>query len=175
MGLDRRGFTLVEVLAVSVIFVFLLASISAVFLFGQKAFYSGSQNANLHSALRQTAERINRELRFAFFLELIDESVWDIDSVDPAEYSYIYLDRETNALILLNEKGSRPLSEGVITNVSFFGNVSTLIFTLEAESGGKEYSLESSVRLLNYRCNFSNPENPAVLRFSLDPDFEPEE
>lgn len=166
---NKRGFTLVELLAVLAIILVLMAAVSSLFIFSQRLFVSTSRRNNLHHSLRVTAEKISNELRFAFFLELIDESNWDVDGVDPAEYSYIYLDRDTNSVILLDDAGSRVLSEGKISDISFYGNVSTLLFTLEGEKGNAVYALDSSVRLLNYRCNFQNPEHPIALRFSMDP------
>ncbi|HOB35196.1 MAG: prepilin-type N-terminal cleavage/methylation domain-containing protein [Firmicutes bacterium] len=171
---SQQGFTMVEMLAVVVIFLLLMFSISTVFMASLRLYHAGMQQAGLHSDLRLAAEKIIRELRFAYYLELLDESVWDIDAIDTSEYRYIYLDRETNTIIQLDETGSHPLSNEVIAGVSFVGNVSTLLFTLHGESGGQSYSLDSSVRLLNYRCNFHNPDNPIALRYSLDPNFVPE-
>lgn len=168
---NQHGFTLIELLAVLVIFMLLIFSVSFLFTTAQRLYVAGSQQSSLHGDLRLTAEKISRELRFAYYLEILDESVWDIDSIDTSEYSYIYLDRSTNTIIQVNESGSHSLSSNTIADVSFVGNVSTLLFTLYGESGGQSYSLDSSVRLLNYRCNFHNPDNPIALRYSLDPDF----
>lgn len=169
---DQRGYTLIEILAVLVIVLMLLGAVSTVMIFSQRLFISGSQQVNLHNDLRLASEKITRELRFAFFLEIIDESDWDVSTVDSAEYSYIYLDRETNTLIKLKDSKSNAISENVISDVFFVGNVSTLLFTLDGEGGGASYSLDSSVRLLNYRCNlFNNPGNPIALRYSLNPDI----
>lgn len=168
---NKRGFTLVELLAILAIIVVLMAAVSSLFIFSQGLFVSTAKRNNLHNSLRVTAERISNELRFAFFLELIDEPNWDVDVVDANEYSYIYLDRDTNSVILLDGDGSHILSDGIITDVAFFGNVSTLLFNLEGENGKLNYKLESSVRLLNYRCNFQNPNHPIALRFSMDPNL----
>lgn len=166
---NKRGFTLVELLAILAIIVVLMAAVSSLFIFSQRLFVSTSKRNNLHNSLRVTAERISNELRFAFFLELIDEPNWDVDDVDTNEYSYIYLDRDTNSVVLLDADGNHVLSDGIITDVAFYGNVSTLLFNLEGENGKLNYILESSVRLLNYRCNFQNPDHPIALRFSIDP------
>lgn len=170
---NERGFTLIELLAVMVIFMMLMAAVSFMFIFSQRLFIASSQQSSLHGDLRLTAERVGRELRFAYFLEIIDEEDWDLEAIDSSEYSYIYFDRSSRTIILLDDSGSRSLSSNTISDVSFVGNVSTLLFTLHGESGGEAYSLDSSVRLLNYRCNFHNPDNPIALRYSLDPEFVP--
>lgn len=166
---NKQGFTIIETLAVLAIILVLMAAVSTLFVFSQRLFLSTSQRNSLHNSLRFTAERISKELRFAFFLELIDEPHWDVNGIDPNEYSYIYLDRDTNSVIMLDGEGSHILSEGKISDISFYGNVSTLLFTLEGEKGTVKYSLDSSVRLLNYRCNFQNPPHPIAIRFSMDP------
>ena len=134
---SQQGFTMVEMLAVVVIFLLLMFSISTVFMASLRLYHAGMQQAGLH---RRSApgggKNYPRTGRFAYYLELLDESVWDIDAIDTSEYRYIYLDRETNTIIQLDETGSHPLSNEVIAGVSFVGNVSTLLFTLHGESGG---------------------------------------
>lgn len=171
MDWNKQGFTLIELLSVLAIVLVLMAAVSSLFIFSQRLFVSTAKRNSLHHSLRYTAENISNELRFAFFLELIDEPNWEVSAVDPNEYSYIYLDRDTNTVILLDADGSRVLSKGNITDLIFVGNVSTLLFTLEGKNGNAEYTLDSSVRLLNYRCNFQNPEHPIAIRFSMDPNI----
>jgi prepilin-type N-terminal cleavage/methylation domain-containing protein len=168
---NKRGYTLVELLAILAIIALLMTAVFSIFIFSQRLFLSTSRRNSLHNSLRVTAEHISNELRFAFFLELVNEPDWDVDAVDVTEYSYIYFDRDSNSVILLNEDGSKVLSDGKITDTAFYGNVSTLLFNLEGEKGKESYTLESSVRLLNYRCNFQNPDSPIALRFSMDPNI----
>lgn len=172
MTLNQRGLTLVEVLAVLVIFLIILAGVSSFFISSQRLFNSGSRQIDLHNSLRLTAEKIQRELRFANYLLLLDEDHWDPLAVDPSDYSYIYYDRESKTMKLLDASGTRTLSEPIITDVTFSGRASTFHFTLRAETGVSSFELDSSVRLLNYTGNIdaSFPDNPPIaMRFTIHP------
>jgi prepilin-type N-terminal cleavage/methylation domain-containing protein len=172
VGLDQRGVTLIELLVVIVIFCLLTAAVISVMIFVQKLYISGAQQVDVHNAVRLTAERVIRELRFAHFLQLLDESQWDPNTVDPTEYSYIFYDPDTKTLQLLNESGFHSLSDEIITDVSFSGRGSTMLFTLVAEKGKTSFTLDSSVRLLNYTGNLDSnlpPGKPIALRFHFVP------
>lgn len=169
---NLRGFTLVEVLAVMAIFLLLLAGVYSFFISGQKLFLSGSRQTDLHGSVRLAAERVIRELRYAHFLTLIGEDDWDPDSADLISYSYIYYDRDTKNLILLNQEGRTPLSDGNITDASFSAKASTLLFSLTGERGPITYTLDSSARLLNYTGNIDAnmpASTPVAFLYSLNP------
>lgn len=175
---DRRGFTLVEVLASMVIFFLLLAVVYSFSIPSRKLISAGTRQSELHSSVRLAAERVVRELQFAHFLTLIGEDEWDPSQADTASYSYIYHDRDAKTLFFLTEKGKTALSDSNIVEASFSANRSTLLFSLTAESGSRSYTLDSSVRLLNYKgyidSNLPTSE-PVAFLFCFRPVLDEEE
>jgi len=104
MKLDQRGFTLIELIAVMAVLMLILAGVFSMMIFYQRMFLTGTHQVDLHSAVRQAAESINQNVRFAFFMQIVDESEWDPDTVDSVEYSYIYYDSAEQKVFLLDRK-----------------------------------------------------------------------
>lgn len=169
---NKGGFTLIEVLASIMIFFLLMAAVYAFFIPGQKLYFSGTRQVDLHNSVRQTAERVINKLRFSHFLTLIGEDDWDPGTADTTSYSYIYHDRENQTLVFLDDNGKTILSSCDIVGVSFSANRSTLLFSITAKSGSRQYTLNSSVRLLNYKgyIDSNMPDStPIAFLFCLDP------
>lgn len=168
---DQRGLTLVEVLIVSAVLVLVVAGVGSFFTFGHKVFYTGSDQVDLHRSLRLVAERIARELRFAEKVTLLGDS-FDPGAADPENQSYIYYDAGSKTVMLLDSEGSRPLSDGVITEASFSADESMkviLLFNLRGEEGANAFTLDSSVRPLNQNDDIAGPAHSQALQFSLIP------
>jgi prepilin-type N-terminal cleavage/methylation domain-containing protein len=162
---NTRGFTIIEVMAVLAIVALLMAGLFSFFFFNQKMYSTGSSQANLHSTLRQTAERISSELRYVWRLSLLNEDEWDPEDVNTENFNYIYYDPEAKTVFLLNKEGRHPLSDQVISGISFEAKGSILLFTLDGVSGKTSFTLQSSVRPLNYNAAIAVPENPIAVRF----------
>lgn len=166
MPRDERGFTLAEVLIALALISIVFAGIYFFSLPGQRLYYRGSTQVELHESLRLVAERIIRELRFAREVELLP-SGWDPASASTEEYSYIYFDAAKRMVILLDSAGARPLSDPLVSALIFSDKGSILLFTLTGESRGHVFTLESSVKPLNVSGNITGPPEGTALRFSL--------
>jgi prepilin-type N-terminal cleavage/methylation domain-containing protein len=158
LGADK-GFTLLEVLVVSVVVLLVLTGIGSFYLFGQKSFLKGSDRAALHSNLRLTSERITNEIRLAADVEVLGD--WreippDPEAVEPG-VRYLYYHQEKGSIIILSNRGQLAVAEGIITNVLFTLEGNSLYYRLEAVGKSGSYALESTIFLLNA----SNPSSVA--------------
>lgn len=160
------GFTLVEVLAVLGIILLLIAGVFSFFLSNQKTYASGSKQVDLHNALRLTAERINREVRYAWDILLLDATQWDKDLADTDQYNYIYFDSDTRTIMVLDNTGAHPLSDQIISGITFSAKGSTLLYTVYGDNSATSFSLDSSVRPLNYDGKIYVPVIPVALRYA---------
>lgn len=166
MHRDEGGVTLIETLIVAAILVLILAGVYSFLLFGQKLYFSGAGQVELHGPVRLAAEKINRKLRFASEVELLGDS-WDPGSAATDNSSYIYFDAGSREVILLDSDGSQVLSEGVITELTFSAEGGVLLFTIRGEGDSADFALESSVKPLNLSGNIGGPEGAQALRFSM--------
>jgi len=163
---NRKGFTLIEVLAVTAIVVMVLAGILSFSIFGQKLFHSGARQGDLHSSVRLATERVIREVRYARDIMLLGET-WDPSGVDTTDYTYIYHDSTSQTLMLLDSSGSRPLSNQIVSGVSFQAQGSMLLFTIHGENRSSSFTLDSSVQPMNVSGGISGPSSSSALCFSL--------
>lgn len=151
MWRNKQGFTLVEVLAVSLISVLVLAGIFSFYYFAQKIYGASSARAALHSNLRFASERITEKIRYADSLQLLD--CWSKlptgpSEVEPGTY-YIYFDQDNNAIVILSSSNTTVITDRVISSVSFSVSGNSLRYEMEAEHRSHSYKLKSSVALLN--------------------------
>ncbi len=166
MPRDERGVTLIETLIVAAILVLILAGVYSFLLFGQKLYFSGAGQVELHGPVRLAAEKINRKLRFAGNVELL-EADWDPDAASTDDCSYIYFDAGGGEVILLDSDGTQILSEGVITELTFSAEGGVLLFTIRGEGDSADFALESSVKPLNLIGSIGGPAGAQALRFSM--------
>jgi len=165
--LNKKGFTLVEVLAVSAIVIILFSGVYSFFSLSQRMYDSGTGKIDLHHSVRLASERVIREIRFANELMLLED--WEIESANTERYKYIYFDSDKKSVILLDQAGSHSLSDP-LSEFSFSSQGNTLLFTLKGEQRSSHFSLDSSVTLLNFSGLLPNPDNPVAIRFAV-PDF----
>lgn len=158
-----RGVSLIEVLAVSVIVVLVLGGIYSFSISSQRIYRTGANTSELLSTLRLTAERVSREVRFADYIEILDS--WDLALAEPENYIYVFYDSSSNTLMRLDETGSRALSQGLITEVSFSLDESNLLFTLNGQRGRTTSKLDSSAPLLNID-DVSPGDSGVAIRFT---------
>lgn len=163
--IDKKGSSLVEVLAVSAIIVILFSGIYSFFRLGQRTYLKGTSNIDLHHSVRLAAEKVIRQIRFADGLMLLED--WEEESADIENYNYIYFDSDNRCVTLLDDEGSHFLSDPVISQFSFSADGNTLLFIMVGEDGRAAYSLDSSVTLLNFGGHIANPEQPMAIRFSV--------
>ena len=166
MPRDERGVTLIETLIVAAILVLILAGVYSFLLFGQKLYFSGAGQVELHGPVRLAAEKINRKLRFAGNVELL-EADWDPDTASTDDCSYIYFDAGGGNVVLLDSDGSRFLSEGIITELSFSAENGILLFTIRGADGSTDFALDSSVKPMNLSGSIGGPAGAQALRFSM--------
>lgn len=165
MVLNKKGFTLVEVIVTSAIVLLLLTAVYSFFSLSQRIYRTGSEKVDLHHSVRLASERVIREIRFANELVLLDE--WEIESANTERYKYIYFDSDNKAIVLLDEEGSHSLSDSLVSNFTFSSQGNTLLFTVTGEHNTTNFSLDSSVTLLNFSGLLPNPENPVAIRFAV--------
>lgn len=166
MKLNSAGFSLIEVLSVLGIVLILLGAVLSFFISSQKTFASGSNQVELHSALRMAAEKINREIRYAHDVKLLDDPAWVSGLADTSNWSYVFLDPVSRKIVLLNEEGEFPLSEAVVSGITFSGKGGTLLYTLHGEKGAATFALESSVKPLNSTGTIFIPDEIYALRIA---------
>ncbi len=164
---DEKGIGLVEVLAVSAIMVLVLAGAYAYSSFGQRLYHLGAAQADLHASLRLASERIIRELRFAGEVALL-EADWDPAAAETEDCSYIYFDSGCRQVLLLNAKGVRPLSEEVVSGLTFSAESAVLLFTMEGEGKSAHFSLDSSVKPLNQKIDIGGLETSQAISFAAN-------
>jgi|SRR5690554_5056977 len=164
MLMNNKGFSLVEVVATMAILLLVMAAVMSFFMLSQRIYYSGSRQADLHGSVRLAAERVYREVRFANDLVLLEE--WNASSADTDNYSYIYHDPETATIMLLDQTGSRPLSNEVVAELLFTVEDSNLLYTIQGERGTTSFVLDSSVKPLNVNAITASGENCVALAFS---------
>jgi len=166
--LNKKGYTLIEVMAVSAIVIILLSGVYSFFSLSQRMYHSGTGKVDLHHSIRLASERVIREIRFANELMLLED--WDIESANTERYSYIYYDSENKSVILLDHAGSHSLSEPLVSDFSFSSQGNTLLFSIKGEHKSSQFSLDSSVTLLNFSGLLPNPDHPEAIRFAV-PDY----
>lgn len=155
---NQKGITLIELIAVMAIISIALMGIYSYFIHGQRMYVSGTDRANLHHNLRMTSERITRELRFATSFEVLGD--WSQlpagpEHVEPGNY-YLYLNQENNRVYLMNSNGRQAVTEPVVSNMVFDLDGKRLSYSVYAAQRTTEFSLESTVILLNA----ANPYTP---------------
>lgn len=164
---NQKGITLIEVLIVSGAIVLVLAGVFSFYLSGQKMFHSGAGQVALHETLRLTAEKINRLLRFAESVTLL-EADWDPESAPTEDYRYIYYDGDSRRVMLLEHPGPpQPLSDDLVSALTFTAEGPLLLFTLLGERRSDNFTLDSSVQPLNLNGSVGGAHSSPALRFSL--------
>ncbi len=162
-----RGFTLIELLLTVAIFGIALAGIFAFLIWGYRTFRTGADKTELHRHLNMASELITGEVRYATGLELLDD--WeDLPSgpagIEPDEH-YLYYDQKEGAIVLLDQGGSRHIGGPYISSAGFYLEKGLFHYDLEA-SGVSEYTLESTVLLLNTRRPISSGEPIPAVRYT---------
>lgn len=153
---DERGLSLVELLVALTITGLMLSGVFAFYIFGSKVFKTGTEKAGLQHGLRQAAEIITREVRYATELDTIDDIPENYGPLDDNE-RYIYL-KESNGeeespggrIVLLDQHGETDISAGIpVTGLTFSLDGKMLDFELKSTGKRGEYSIESKVWLFN--------------------------
>ena len=145
---NKKGYTLTEVLVVSVILVLLIGGISSFFIFGQKIYAKGYGQANLHHSVRFAVEQIGRELRYANDMSLMPAD-WSPEQAQTSQFKYIYFDEESKRVMMLDSTGSYQLSDPVITDFQVSKTNKILQYTLVGKRGSVSFTLAASVNPLN--------------------------
>ncbi|HHX87487.1 MAG TPA: prepilin-type N-terminal cleavage/methylation domain-containing protein, partial [Firmicutes bacterium] len=149
---DERGLTLVELLITLTITGLMLSGVFAFYIFGSKVFNTGTEKAELQHGLRQAAEIITREVRFATELETVT-------GVDNPEVGRRYIlmkegpgeeEGGEGRIVLLDQQGETEISSGIpITGLTFNLDGKMLDFELKCAGKRGEYSIKSKVWLFN--------------------------
>ncbi len=150
---DERGLSLVELLVALTITGLMLSGVFAFYIFGSKVFNTGTEKAGLQHGLRQAAEIITREVRFATELDTISE----IPDSPVGNERYIYLKESSGEeegpggrIVLLDQHGETDISSGIpVTGLSFSLDGKMLDFELKCTGKRGEYSIKSKAWLFN--------------------------
>lgn len=163
----NNGYTLLEMIIVMAFLGIILTGVLSFLYFGSSTYFTGKEKVFLQSNLRMASEVIDRELRYASTITLLDN--WADLPSSPGEVTpgnnYIYYNQDNKTIFLLDANQNRALTEPVITDVNFYiENNRSFHFKLKAEDKHANYSLESSFNLLNavHPVYGGNP-LPAVL------------
>lgn len=158
---NQRGFTLLELLISLSILAFVIGSVYTFYDYGSKAFQEGEQHWLAQRQVRDTADYLSNELRYAYSLKLLDPKE-KIPEKPTKEDHYIYLDVGKNYIHRYADAAGKP-QERIIINANDYslafyrveqnkdiGNEpipNVLGFSVVA--GSVNYQIESAITLLN--------------------------
>lgn len=149
---EERGVALIEtILALAIIGLF-MAAVLGFFMFGNITFRRGADHVYLQHSLRQAANYITHEVRYAVELEVLttdDPLPSDPEDVD-AGYAYIYYGGEADPRIYhLNGARVYPLTDPIVNGFVLSSEGQQFSFTITASTGGEEYAIDTMVLMLN--------------------------
>ncbi|MTI94929.1 MAG: prepilin-type N-terminal cleavage/methylation domain-containing protein [Firmicutes bacterium] len=163
---SQSGITLVELLVVLIILSLVMAGVFSFFLMGHKTYNLGRRQAQMHHDLRLVSELLTQEMRYAVVLTMLDD--WD-DLPEQAEISpgerFLYFDEHSGQIIIADSQASRPLTNAIISEASFWLEADMFSFKLGIISGDVAYSMESSVMLLNIENSGTMHSSVPALRY----------
>jgi prepilin-type N-terminal cleavage/methylation domain-containing protein len=181
--IDERGVSLVELTIVLALMGIILAVGYMFYDFGLRTFNVGEAKSNVQQNVRVASDYIARELRYAFEVQLLDNTFTIPESVTD-DFNYIFINGD-GAVEHRTIDGSTVLFggsiSGVVTDLLEFGintdNDSILNYSIGAETTGatlQEYGLNSEIYIENLNLSSNLIKNitgdtGTAIRYIKDP------
>jgi prepilin-type N-terminal cleavage/methylation domain-containing protein len=180
---DRRGLSLVELLIVLALLGMIIGLGHMFFSFGTRTFNVGEAQSNVQQNVRVASNYITRELRYAFDVQIIDDTFPIPENVSDA-FNYIFINDESalehrskdGSIILFGDGSSGAALDSLIFAISD-DNDYMLDYSINASSKKpvRTYPLSTEVYLENLVLskNFIKDigsETRAAIRYINDPE-----
>ena len=163
----QKGLGLIELMLALALLGLVLALGYSFFFFGTEAFDTGESRQNVQQNVRNLADAITDEVRFATNVDILS-GVEDIPQNDGNYYIFI----ENDQLYFQDEDGDRSAMPGavddgtVIDSISFSGEGNRILeFTINASKNQQNYQVESSVEPLNLTGSIDGDDGGVAIGF----------
>lgn len=156
---NKQGVTLVEMIIAMLISTIVIGVVLTMFIFGNNSYAHSNQQYDIQSDVRLISDYIQREVRYASFIQLINEPTFDefpeMDPLDKKNLEYIFFD-ENDQLVhkIWDEAGGNfeAIKYGTsftLPGSSFDCDGQELILLVDADDRPSAYQLETIINLPN--------------------------
>ncbi|HHU76752.1 MAG TPA: prepilin-type N-terminal cleavage/methylation domain-containing protein [Firmicutes bacterium] len=148
--IGEGGFTLLEILIVTILFSILLSILISFFLFSANIYEKCLEVLDLQQNVRIAADFIIRDLRYADTLQIISDQ--EIKYRLPGETALYTIKQKGEEIVILINKVENKIAYSIDNLVmSWDAYNKTLSFEIVGNENGSCFAVRSAVRLLNLR------------------------